>query len=264
VLLRAKKLGERSRKIRIIRIVLLVMVCTAIPIGLTCNIVSASGDFPEVIATVGIAIGGLSIAVSLLSTTFFLIIVHRWVKKLSKENTSSRRIRKVSEKNKWLIGVNVSLIFVLLIIGVFANVPKELPYMFLCASSFYSSIDSLLSLPGFSHSLESPTLCSDVDNIFCLVVAAVDRVVEIMATVCLFGFLQSYLTRRGFFYGYFTILFGDKETIEKMKSTSSNSTQRRTNEAKTASTLNPNTNTTASASISTSVSVSTEEVDTNS
>jgi len=67
------------------------------------------------------------------------------------------------------------------------------------------------------------------------VVEGFDRIVEIIAVVCLFGFLQSYFLNRGFMVGYIFFLAADKATIDEIRSKSSDTNSSKTSSRKKAS-----------------------------
>lgn len=75
---------------------------------------------------------------------------------MQKSNPESRSLITVVKKTRWLIAVNANMLITLIMIAVFANLPRQISY-------------------------------------WSLLIESITRIVELMSLVCLYGFLESYL-----------------------------------------------------------------------
>lgn len=137
LLLRAKKLGDKSKRVRILRKVLIFTVSITTPIGFVAQVIGAAGFYSTFTSVVGAAFSGIAVMISLVITTYFLVVVEKWANDLIGKSTSSKRLMTVRRKNKWLIFANLSLVFALAVIVIFQFVPKGLPLVMLCANSMF-------------------------------------------------------------------------------------------------------------------------------
>lgn len=189
ILLKARNLGQQSRRIPILRKILIsvcvIVSCITIPI----NIYGSVSTKIAAISSVGNAIGGIAIVIALSITTYLLVIVYRWSRTLAEGDFKSKRTKQVLIKTRWLIAMNCNLGLTLVMIGVFSNLPRELPYM-------------------------------------ALLIESITRIVEISSCICLIGFLESYLSlyRNRPFLGYVYGIIGHSSIMEMVQITKSGKT----------------------------------------
>ena len=180
LLLKAKKLGQESHRVGVIRIVLICLCAIVSPLSMTINIViSFNPDltFLSLLSLIGNLIAGTSIIIALSTTTYLLVIVYRWALKMA-EYGKSKRVKRVMMKNRWLMAMNCLLLLTIIMIGVFASLPR---------------------------SLSTVTLLTE----------SITRIVELASTFVLFGFLQSYLLSGPYpLVGYFYGLVGKTELMK--------------------------------------------------
>lgn len=179
ILLRAKKLGDHSITIKKLRITLIVVVSVITPISFTINIISSFNANISFLGIMGNLLGGISILVALSITTYLLVIVYRWVKKMKESNPESRSLIIVVKKTRWLIAINVNILITFVMIAVFVNLPREIPH-------------------------------------WSLIIESITRIVELISLVYLYGFLESYLFSKENrpFLGYIYILAGQLSLID--------------------------------------------------
>jgi len=170
LILKAKKLGTQSKRVRILRIILIITCSCVTPITMTINIYTSFSNSTKILTSIGNAVGGVAILISLSITTYLLVMVYRWLQIMSKEEFHSNRITLVKKRTRWLIGMNVMLCLTFIMVVTFTNLPDELPYIY-------------------------------------LIIQSITRIVELMALTCLYGFVQTYMMIYkgiplvGYFYG---------------------------------------------------------------
>jgi hypothetical protein len=184
LLLKAKNVGVTSKRIRVIRIILLVACGAVTPVTTTLNIISSFTSKKSIMVNVSNALGGIVIAIALVTTTYLLVVVYRWIYGISQEEgfERSKRVAQVLQKTRWLIAINCILCITLAMVGLFSALPAELPYV-------------------------------------TLLIQSIARTLELAADICMYGFLQSYLTANKIpFVGYFYAAIGRTGMLRELTS----------------------------------------------
>ena len=194
LLLKAKNLGQQTKKIKIFKIIIIITLCIISPIAIAMNIAisiiynNTDINIKSIISALELIsniIGFIGIFVPLIITFYLQIIIYIWLNKLNTD-FKSKRVSKVRIKTRYLISMNISLIFILISIGIFSLYPREIPFILLILNS-------------------------------------VTRLIELFVMTTLFGFLQSYFYHNKLFLGYYYGILGKLKSIELTSTPPSNS-----------------------------------------
>lgn len=180
MLLKAKKLGDNSKRVKILRTILSVVVCVVTPTTIVINAVTTVYPETPTVALVGNFIGSIVIIVAFGTTFYLLTIVIQWTKKLREMGSefASKRLLYIIRKNKFLMGNNAALVLTLTMVVVFSTVPRDLPYV-------------------------------------AIVTEGTTRLVEVFSLICQFGFLETYFVsgKQKFLAGYYYGLLGHSSVV---------------------------------------------------
>lgn len=199
LLLRAKNLGHRTTLIRRMRVEVIVILCTFIPIYLFSVIAAQLNFLHSIMVLIYISVAGTLTLLGAAIVFYLLIVGTIWINTMDEVPRKSKRVRQIVSKNWCLLVHNLGTIFIVLPANVIRlGFATDLPNNFTCTPHIYLQ---------FYHD-------------YLLVFAAMVSLSLWITMITFFAFLQNFLIRKGFGIYYLRALQG--RTVSPLSDSSRN------------------------------------------
>lgn len=131
VILRAKKLGPRSKHIRRLRKAILIILGVFLPVYIIGNVLAALRIYQEEVYTGLYLLSALFMLLTLGVSVVLLIVISIWICKLDMKEKKNKKIRRIVRKNI-LIAVNNGVVVALIMPFVFTRmlIAENLPAVY--------------------------------------------------------------------------------------------------------------------------------------